>query len=134
MFEQYLFLLFLNTSIRTPIFKMFDPPLSPEKKRELNNSTREMLVDPLKRSMISNSAEILLSLIREIQARTDRLITNISENMEPFMDTHFCLGLAHLIVKLQKVFLVTCCLSVRSTCHILNFSFRSVAKLVAKHP
>ena len=68
---------------------MFDPPLSPEKKRELNNSTREMLVDPLKTSMISNSAEILLSLIREIQARTDRMITNISENMKPFMDTKF---------------------------------------------
>ena len=96
-----------------------------------------MLVDSLKKSMISNSAEILLSLIREIQARTDRLITNISENMEPFMDTHFCLGLAHLIVKLQRVFLVTRCPSVRSslkTCHILNFSFRSVAKLVSKHP
>ena len=68
---------------------MFDPPLSPEKKRELNNSTREMLVDPLKTSMISNSAEILLSLIREIQARTDRMITNISENMKPFIDTKF---------------------------------------------
>ena len=68
---------------------MFDPPLSPEKKRELNNSTREMLVDPLKTSMLSNSAEILLSLIREIQARTDRMITNIWENMKPFMDTKF---------------------------------------------
>ena len=63
-----------------------------------------MLVDSRKRSMISNSAEILLSLIREIQAGADRLITNISENMELFMDTKFCFGFSPPDSKAPKSF------------------------------